>query len=142
MPEHKGKTDQLSQIELPSVINHVLWGSSQAPAGSKVGLNVFTHYVGNGSDLEIEFKDNAGKSHGKFKDKIQGNHFWASIKVPENARDALYATVKLPKHGLEKKSGPLIVLPPMQITNAKLDKQEARRGDTLKLAGDIMSYNF
>jgi hypothetical protein len=66
-----------------------------------------------------------------------GNRFAANITVPANAKDALYANVKLPKHGLSMKSGPLIILPPVQITNAKWDKPEARRGDILKLTADI-----
>jgi len=57
--------------------------------------------------------------------------------VPADAKEELYATVKLPKHSLSQKSGPLVILPPVQITNAKWDKKEARRGDILKLAADL-----
>jgi hypothetical protein len=108
-----------------------------AAAGGMVGLDIFTHYVGNNSELKIEITDQSGKTLGKYTDKISGNHFWAQIKVPDNAKDALYATAKLPKHGLEQKSGPLILLPPIEISNAKWDKKEARRGDILKLTADI-----
>lgn len=102
-----------------------------------MGLQVVTHFVGNNSEIKIELTDKSGKSHGNFTDKIHGNHFWAPVKVPANAKEELYATVKLPKHSLNQKSGPLVILPPVQITNAKWDKKEARRDDILKLTADV-----
>jgi len=102
-----------------------------------VGLEVFTHYVGNNSEMKIEISDQSGKTLGKYKEKINASRFWAKIKVPADAKDALYAKVKLPKHGLEMKSNPLIILPPIEVTNLKWDKKEARRGDVLKLTADV-----
>src|SRR5574341_478036 len=137
MPQHQGQTDQVKKVQLPSAIQQVLWTKRMAAPGGKVGLEVYTHYVGNGSDLQIEFSDQPGKILGNYRDKMGGNRFAANITVPANAKEALYATVKLPKHGLSMKSGPLIILPPVQIINAKWDKPEARRGDILKLTADV-----
>jgi len=137
LSEHNGQTDEVTKIELPSSIQQVLWSKSQAAVGGEVSLDVFTHYVGNGSDLEIEFTDHAGKSIAKYKEKIAGNHFRASIIIPDKAEKALYANVELPKHSLKQKSAPLLVLPQIKITNVKWDKKEARRGDILKLTADI-----
>ena len=61
------------------------------------------------------------------------------MKVPEKAKDELYAEVKLPKHGLDKKSNGLYLFPFVEIKNLKWDKKETRRGDTLKLTADIKS---
>jgi hypothetical protein len=102
-----------------------------------VGLEIFTFYVGNGSSIEIDLSDQTGKNFGKYNEKIAGNRFWTQIKVPAEAKQALYANVKLPKHGLQMKSNPLIILPAVEITNAKWDKKEARRGDILKLTADV-----
>lgn len=137
MTEHQAQTDQVTKIELASSVQQVLWTERIAAAGGVVGLDIFTHYVGNNSEMKIEIQDQSGKTLGTYNDKISGNHFWAQIKVPENAKDALYATVKLPKHGLEQKSGPLLVLPIIEVTNLKWDKEEARRGDILKLTADV-----
>jgi len=108
-----------------------------ASNGALVGLEIFTHFVGNRSELEIELSDQSGKKIGKYKEKISGNRFWTQIKVPADAKQALYANVKLPKHGLQMKSNPLILLPTVEITNLKWDKKEARRGDVLKLTADV-----
>jgi len=136
---HQAPTDQIKKTELPSTIQQVLWTKQIAAAGGKVGLEIFTNYVGNNSELKIKLSDKSGKNHGKFKDKISGNKFWTQIAVPINAKEELYAEVKLPKHGLKMKSNPLIVLPQIKIENIKWDKKEARRGDILKLTADIKS---
>lgn len=115
----------------------VVWGRQAVTAGGKVELQVFTCFVGNGSEMKIELTDKAGKSHGSFTDQISGNRFWTEVKVPANAKVELYATVRLPKHGLSKKSDPLIVIPAVQITNLKWSQKEARRGDVVKLTADV-----
>ncbi len=137
MTEQKGPTDEVKKTELASIIQSVLWTEQRAPHGGDVGLEVITQFVGNNSEMKIELVDQSGKTLGKYKEKMCGNRFWAKIKVPDDAKDTLVANVKLPKHGLEATSNPLLVLPPIEITNLKWDKKEARRGDTLKLTADI-----
>jgi hypothetical protein len=137
MNKYQGQTDQTTKVELPSSIQQVLWTKRMAAAGGKVGLDIYTHFVGNGSDLKIELSEHSGNKLGSFKEKICGNHFWAQITIPQDAKEALYAKAKLPKHGLEMKSNPLVILPPIEISNLKWDKEEARRGDILKLTADI-----
>ena len=100
-------------------------------------LKIFTQYVGNNSDLEIKLSDQSGKKYGTLKNKISGNHFSSRIEISRKAEKILYATVKLLKHGLEMKSNPLLILPAIEITNVKWDKQEARRADIIKLTADI-----
>ena len=137
MSSHKGQTGQVTKVRVDSAIEQVYWTRRQAAPGGTVGLEVFTRYVGNGADLKIELTDNAGKGHGSFTDKIHGNHFWAAVKIPSDAKDALVASVKLSKHSLQQKSPGLLLLPPVQITNVTWDRKEARRGDTLKLTADV-----
>lgn len=137
MSKHQTQTDQIKEVQLLSAIQCVQWTSRQAALGGTVGIEVFTQFVGNGSNLEIELSDANGKTFGKSKEKISGNRFWAQIKVPKDAKQGFYATVKLPKHGLQMKSNPLILLPAVEITNLKWDKKDARRGDILKLTADI-----
>ena len=139
MSEHQGPTDQIKKVELPSSIQQVLWTRPSAAVGAKVGLEVFTQFVGNNSEIKIEISDKSGKVFETIKAKISGNKFWKQITVPEKAKDELYAEIKLPKHGLSKKSNCLYVYPPIQIKNLKWDKKEARRGDILKLTADVLN---
>jgi hypothetical protein len=137
MNKHSGSTDKIKEVKLTSTIEQVAWTKNTATAGGKVGIDVFTKYVGNNSDIKIEIKDKSGKSGGTVKGKITGNRFWKNIEISDNLRDELTATVKLSKHGLEKKSNTIPLLPPIKITNVKWDKDEANRGDILKLSADI-----
>lgn len=137
MSEYHAQTNETEIVKLSSGIEQVRWRrNSSAPEG-EVGLEIRTRFVGNGADLEIELSDHSGKKYEKFKENITGNRFWALIRVPEKARDALYADVKLPKHGLKQKSPPLLIIPPVAITNVKWSEREARRGDVLKLTADV-----
>ena len=137
MTKHSGSTNKIKEVKLESAIEQVMWTKNIASAGGKVGIEVFTKFVGNNSDIKIEIKDKTGKSGGTVKGKITGNRFWKNIEVPENLKDELTATVKLSKHGLEKKSNTIPLLPPIKITHVKWDKSEAKRGDILKLTADV-----
>lgn len=137
MPEHKGSTDETKQIKLSSSIENVIWAPGMAAPGATVTLEVFTNNVGNGAKLEIELSDHSGKKHGTFKEGISGNRFWASLRIPEKARDALYAEIKLSKHGLKQKSPALVLIPPIEISNLKWSANQANRGDLLQLTADV-----
>lgn len=137
MAEHSSQTGQIKKITLPSSIEQVMWSKKLATAGGLVELDVFTLYIGNNSEIQIELSDGSGKTLGKYTERMAGSRFHVPIRVPAEAREELYATVKLPKHGLQKKSSPLVVVPPIQITNVKWDKTEVRRGEQLKLTADV-----
>jgi hypothetical protein len=137
LPEYKGPTDELTTIELPSSIQQVYWNKKMAAPGTTVILEIFTHFVGNGSQVTIELSEDSGKNYGTFKYNISGNQLRAAIKIPENAKDLLYATIELPKHSLKQKSNALLVTPIIKINNAKWDKKETFQGDTLKIQADI-----
>jgi hypothetical protein len=130
-------TNKIKEIKLTSTIEQVSWTKNIAAAGGKIGIDVFTKYVGNNSDIKIEIKDKNGKSGGTVKGKISGNRFWKNIDVPENLEDELTAIVKLSKQGLEKKSNTIPLLPPVKISNLKWNQDEAKRGDILKLTADV-----
>jgi len=137
MSKHSGNTDKLEKVKLESSIEQVMWTRTTAAPKGKVGIDVFTQFVGNNSEISIKISDKSGKTFETIKAKMSGNHFWKQITVPEKAKEELYAEVKLPKHSLSKKSNGLYLFPLVEIKNLKWDKQEARRGDILKLTADI-----
>jgi hypothetical protein len=137
MTKYPGSTNKIKEVKLTSSIEQVTWAKNIAIAGGKIGIDVFTKYVGNNSDIKIEIKDKSGKSGGTVKGKVTANRFWKNIDIPDNLKDELTATVKLSKHGLEKKSNTITLLPPIKITNVKWDKNEAKRGDILRLTADV-----
>lgn len=134
---HKGQTNEITEVTLPSAIDRVAWTRLRAAPGGTVGLDIFTRFVGNGATLQIKLTDHQGRTHGTFKNEIYNNHLSAEVQVPPKARDALYAEVKFPKHGLKQKSPALLLTPPVEIKNAQWSKDEARRGDILTLSAHV-----
>lgn len=137
MVEHQGNTGKANKVKLESSIDRVIWTSGTGSAGAKVGIEVNTHFVGNNSEIKIEISDKSGKKFDTVKGKISGNLFWKEITVPDKAEYELYAEAKISKLSLTKKSNPMYLYPPIEIKNVKWDKNEARRGDVLKLTADV-----
>ena len=137
MAEFSKATDQVQSASLASKIVHALWGRKMAVAGDTIEIEVWTHFVGNGSDIEIKVEDKDGKVVAQFAGKAYGDYYGNSLIIPEDLRESLVFTAKLTKHGLDKKSNVLQVIPPVKVTNMKWGQKEARRGDKVKLTGDI-----
>jgi hypothetical protein len=138
MAIYERPTDQSHQIQLDSTIEQVMWSRTLASPGGTIGLEVFTHYVGNGAEMTIALRDHTGASFGTYDVKLYGNRWKADVVVPPEARQALYAKAKLPKHGLEKESAPLLLLPNIEVKNAKWSQETARRGDIVTLTADVL----
>lgn len=134
---YQGNTNDTYPNTLSSSIEQVMWTRPLAAVGGIVRLEVTTHFVGNHASLEIELLDQQGERHGVFEDHIYGNRFAADIRIPVDAEHALFAKAKLPAHGLEKMSSPLLLLPAIEITNAIWSQDVARRGDILTLSADV-----
>jgi hypothetical protein len=137
MSEHKGQTDKVTTVTLPSAVEAVQWAVVRAAPGATVGLDVFTRFVGNGATLQIKITDHRGTTHGSFKDQIHNNRLSAEVPVPPKAREALYAEVSFPKHGLSGSSPALLLTPPIEVDAAAWSQSEARRGDVLTLSADV-----
>jgi hypothetical protein len=137
MAQFSKATDKVQTAQLTSKIVHALWGRKRAVAGDNVEIEVWTHFVGSGSDIEIKVEDKDAKMVAQLAGKVYGDYFGQSFTVPEDVRESLVFTAKLSKHGLEKKSNVLKVIPPVKVTNMKWGQKEARRGDLVKLSADI-----
>ena len=132
-------TDKEHKVKLESSIIHTVWSSNVAYAGSEIGVEVKTMFVGEGSKINITGKSEKGKNLGKIKEKIYGNGFSGKLEIPEKIKpgDKAYFTVKLPQLGLNAESNRIPMVPKIEVSNMKWDKKEVRRGDTLKLAADV-----
>jgi putative chitinase len=137
MSTHENTTNKTKTVTLSSSIERVQWADQQAAPGGTVGIKIETHSVGNGSTLQIKLTDHRGRSHGTHYGRVHKNHLSTPIQVPSKARDALYAEVKFPNHGLKQKSPPLLLTAPVKIRNAEWSQDEACRGDLLTLSADV-----
>jgi hypothetical protein len=132
-------TDEEHKIKLDSSIAYAGWNANEAHAGSEVGFEVRTQFVGEGGKISVAGKSEKGKKLGKVKGIIYGNYFTGKMAIPEKAKvgDLAYFEVKLSQLGLSDESNRIPIRPKIKVSNMKWDKQEARRGDVLKLTADI-----
>jgi hypothetical protein len=137
MSEHQGQTDQLHEVKLTSVISQAMWDRPMSWAGEDVGILVFTHFVGDGSEIRITIRNDSGSRLDRVEDKVYGNRFKGKWSISDKAKDAIYFEAELRKHGLKKESEKMRIIPPIEITNARWSQQEARRGDILTLTADV-----
>lgn len=138
MAIYERPTDQSHHIQLDSTLEQVMWLRTLASPGGTIGLEVFTHYVGNGAAMTIALRDHTGASFGTYDVQVYGNRWKADVVVPPEARQALYAKATLPQHGLEQESKPLLLLPNIDVKNAQWSQTTARRGDILTLTADVL----
>jgi hypothetical protein len=137
MTDYKKQTDKSHTVTLTSQITDASWGQKIGTVGDKVKFFVQMHFVGNGSEIEIEVEDKKGKKVEKLKGQVFGDQFAGSLVIPEKAKEEITFTAKLPKHSLTMKSGTMTVFPLIKVTNMKWGQKEARRGDIVKLSADI-----
>jgi hypothetical protein len=132
-------TDTVHKEKLESSIAYANWLAGAAHGGSEVGFEVKTVFVGEGAAIKIKGKSDKGKSLGKISDVISGNYYVGKMPIPDSIQlgDYVYFEVELPKLGLNETSNRIPAGPPINVTNMKWDKKEARRGDILKLSADI-----
>lgn len=137
MAEYSGQTGLTKIITLPSSIEQVAWSKDRAAVGGIVHLEVHTLFIGSNSQIQIEICTASGTVLGKYAERMAGNRFRAPIRVSEGAKEGIYATVTLPRHGLRKRSPLLPVVPPVHISNVRWNRTQARPGDILTLTADV-----
>lgn len=148
MSEYNRETDKIHNINLDSKITSVIWKQKVATVGERASFVVTTHFVGNGSDIDIDFEDKKGSipissienpdvKKSSVSGKVYGDEFMGTILIPENTCEEIKFTAKLNKHGLKMQSTPIVVYPKISVTNLKWGQKDARRGDVVKLSADI-----
>jgi len=132
-------TDKEHKIKLESSILHAIWSANEVHAGSEALIEVKTLFVGEGGKIKITGKSEKGKKLGKLTGKVYGNGFSGKLTIPDKIKpgDKAYFKVKLSGLGVSAESNRVPIKPKIEVSNMKWDKQEARRGDTLKLTVDI-----
>jgi hypothetical protein len=105
--------------------------------GGKIGYEVLTSFIANGSTLKIKLKDGKGKVHLEEEVKIYANRLVKEFVVPLSVEQSLTIEAELPDHGLKQASKAIPVAPRIEIRNAKWNKEEAERGEIVFMSADI-----
>ena len=135
---HKAPTGEVTTVTLASSVESVGWTAGRVAPGGRVGLEVRTRYVGRGAPLEVTLTDGDGQTFGPFKDTLYADRFQTRLTVPAKARGTLVAEAKLPRHGVQATSPPLLLTPVVTVEEATWSADEARRGDVLTLTATAL----
>ena len=136
MHEYQGQTGETHITELTSTIEHAVWDRAVGSVGEEVGFEVYTHFVGNYNDAEIEFRNCNSRRLGRTTVSIYGNKCSGRFVIPDRANEYIYYNVRIGTLGLRCRSEQLVIVPPRTVTNARWSQSEARRGDLLTLSAD------
>jgi hypothetical protein len=137
MLEYQRQTDTTNRIELTSTIEHAVWDRAVGSIGEEVGFQVYTHFVGNYNEVEIEFHNGNGRRLDRITVSTYGNKCGGTFTIPERVNDFIYYDVRIRNLGLRCRSEDLVLVPPRTITNPRWSQTEARRGDILTLSADV-----
>lgn len=140
MSDHRGGTDALHKVTLPSAIQLASWSAVESEVGSEAPLEVWTLFVGDGQEVKAEVRNKDGKTLGKVSGKVASGRWAGSFPFPDKSEGEAYFEAEIPKCGLKARSNLLKVWPRRELTNAKWDKTEARRGDVVKLTADAQKF--
>jgi hypothetical protein len=144
MPKFTGQTDSPLQIKLKSEIVEARWGTSQVAQGGRVQIEVTTAFVADGATLKITLKDKEGAAVDTVVGKIYANLYRGFYVLSKpNKTGAMTFEAELPDHAAKGKAGWIKVLPPIKITELKLqdgegkDLQEIAQEPILKMVGKV-----
>ncbi len=140
MSKHQGGTDSLHRVTLPSAISAAWWRVPSCDVGSEAPWEVATSLVGDGAEMKIEVRTKDGKTLGRTSGKVGKSQCFGHFVLPSGSEGEVYFQAELPKHGLQARSNLLRVLPRRSITNARWDRQEATRGEIVKLLADSAGF--
>jgi len=141
MLEYQRATDSRHRIELTSEITHAVWDRAVASIGEEVEFQVYTHFVGNYNEVEIEFYNCNSRRLDRITVSIYGSRCSGTYTIPERANEYIYYNARIRSLGLRCRSEQLIIVPPRTITNARWSQSEARRGDLLTLSADVDGFS-
>jgi len=135
MPTFKGRTDELTKIQLKSYLLSSSWGLSEVAIGAQIPLEVRTAYVADGSDIIILVKDLTGEVIETLKGKIFANYFRMLYRIKENNSGGLFYTSELKAHGLKGTSPSITLHPPLRFASLQWISDENGQPVTQFTAG-------
>lgn len=128
-------TDTEHEVKLESAILESRWTCARASAGRDIGYIVRTTFVGDGGPIQLEMKNDKGKTLAKVSTVIDANILTGTLTVPADIEmgDGIVLLAKLSKHGLSMESDRVPVEVASEVTDMKWSVPEARRGDLVDL---------
>ncbi len=121
MPKTQGQTDQVLQLKLPSSIVRTGWGRDAVAQGGKIPLEVWTHWVADGSEIDVTIKDLEGQVVETLKGHVVSDLFRALYPVTKpNKTGGMYFEAELKAHAIQAVGPKVKVGPAVKISDVRL----------------------
>ena len=144
MAKFNGQTDSPLKIKLKSELLEARWGASEVAMGGRIPMEVSTAFVADGSAVKFEIKNKEGGIIDSVEGKIYANFYRGLFALTKaNKTGGMFFEAELPDHSLKGKSGLVKVLPPIKITELKLqddkgkDLEDISQESSLKMVSKV-----
>ena len=108
--------DAFAYVEVESALDRATWDRPVAVAGTTVALTVRGVKVGEGAPVEVEVTDSRGRRVARASGLMYRDALSVEVPVPRTAEGVVVAVVRIRDLGLEVVSGPLVVLPWIELS--------------------------
>ena len=131
-------TNSEHRISLNGQFVSARWVSPLAIGGKFAELLVSTVLIGDGAPIEVSYEASNGKAPSKIKGNIQANRFRGKVAIPEDVDygATVKFTAELTRHGLDIVSESVPLLPPLEISNLRWNKEDIKRADVVTMQAD------
>lgn len=113
---HRGQVGTPLEVRLASAIVRSSWSAAVASQGGDVQIQLELRFVANGSDVQIDVRDDQGKTVGTIRGKTFSGTFRHAYRIPRTESKTFVFLAKLPAHSLEATSPSLQILPHVELT--------------------------
>ena len=107
--------DSFTLATLPSRLEWAAWDRPTVVAGEAARLTVQGTWVGEDNPVDVALKDARNRTVGRASTTISRSRVVVEVPVSRDAEGAAVADVRLPDLGLSVTSGPLLVLPWIEL---------------------------
>ena len=133
--------DAFAVVTLDSALEWAAWDRPVAVSGTSARLSVQGTFVGEGAPVHVDVTDARGRRLARADGQMHRDVSTVEIALPRDAEGVAIAVARIPDLGLEVASGPLVVLPWIELSPRwERDGRPARcahHGETVSLVVDV-----
>ncbi len=108
--------DSFTLVEVESALEWATWSRPVVVAGTTATLAVRGRWVGEGAPVQVEVTDGRGRRVARADGPMHRDRAVVEVPVPRDAEGVAVAVARVADLGLDVASGPLVVLPWIELT--------------------------
>ena len=110
------RPDSFTVATVPSALEWAVWDAPTVVAGTSATLSVRGRWVGEGAPVEVEVTDGRGRRVARAQAPMHRDGAAVTVPIPRDAEGLVVARARIADLGIDVTSGPLVVLPWIELT--------------------------